>query len=190
MLKCYVKIFEANLADDHEVTLTNLEDATLEDLTAEGAYIFVCSTYGDGDLPASAIDFGDMIEAEKPDLSAMTFSIFGLGDMDYEETYNNGSQRLLDLLMLDAVWTQHGPRGLHDASSGEPPEDSALPWVKRLLGRHCPRKACLMTIHPYESLVRRGALSGAFAADFAGKYKIAECSIKKCTLPAKLKQHI
>ena len=33
---------EANLAADHEVTLTNLEDATLEDLTAEGAYIFVC----------------------------------------------------------------------------------------------------------------------------------------------------
>ena len=55
---------EANLAADHEVTLTNLEDATLEDLTAEGAYIFVCSTYGDGDLPASAIDFGAIIETK------------------------------------------------------------------------------------------------------------------------------
>ena len=123
---------EANLAADHEVTLTNLEDATLENLTAEGAYIFVCSTYGDGDLPASAIDFGAMIETEKPDLSAMKFSIFGLGDMDYEETYNNGSQRLLDLLTGCGA-TQHGPRGLHDASSGTPPEDSALPWVNACL---------------------------------------------------------
>ena len=120
---------QASLADEHEVTLTNLEDAALADLTAEGTYIFVCSTYGDGDLPASAIDFGEMIEAEKPDLSAMTFSIFGLGDMDYEETYNNGSQRLLDLL-IGCGGTQHGPRGLHDASSGKPPEDSVLPWVK------------------------------------------------------------
>ena len=119
---------EASLTTKHEVTMTNLEDATQEDLTAQGVYIFVCSTYGDGDLPASAIDFGEMMEADKPDLSAMTFSIFGLGDMDYEETYNNGSQRLLDLLTGCGA-TQHGPRGLYDASSGKPPEDSALPWV-------------------------------------------------------------
>ena len=119
---------EASLTAKHEVTMTNLEDATQEDLTAQGVYIFVCSTYGDGDLPASAIDFGEMMEADKPDLSAMTFSIFGLGDMDYEETYNNGSQRLLDLLTGCGA-TQHGPRGLYDASSGKPPEDSALPWV-------------------------------------------------------------
>ena len=119
---------EASLTAKHEVTITNLEDATQGDLTAQGVYIFVCSTYGDGDLPASAIDFGEMMEADKPDLSAMTFSIFGLGDMDYEETYNNGSQRLLDLLTGCGA-TQHGPRGLYDASSGKPPEDSALPWV-------------------------------------------------------------
>ena len=119
---------EASLTAKHEVTMTNLEDATQEDLTAQGVYIFVCSTYGDGDLPASAINFGEMMEADKPDLSAMTFSIFGLGDMDYEETYNNGSQRLLDLLTGCGA-TQHGPRGLYDASSGKPPEDSALPWV-------------------------------------------------------------
>ena len=119
---------EASLTAKHEVTMTNLEDATQEDLTAQGVYIFVCSTYGDGDLPASAIDFGEMMEADKPDLSAMTFLIFGLGDMDYEETYNNGSQRLLDLLTGCGA-TQHGPRGLYDASSGKPPEDSALPWV-------------------------------------------------------------
>ena len=119
---------EASLTAKHEVTMTNLEDATQENLTAQGVYIFVCSTYGDGDLPASAIDFGEMMEADKPDLSAMTFSIFGLGDMDYEETYNNGSQRLLDLLTGCGA-TQHGPRGLYDASSGKPPEDSALPWV-------------------------------------------------------------
>ena len=119
---------EASLTAKHEVTITNLEDATQGDLTAQGVYIFVCSTYGDGDLPASAINFGEMMEADKPDLSAMTFSIFGLGDMDYEETYNNGSQRLLDLLTGCGA-TQHGPRGLYDASSGKPPEDSALPWV-------------------------------------------------------------
>ena len=119
---------EASLTANHEVIMTNLEDATQEDLTVQGVYIFVCSTYGDGDLPASAIDFGEMMEADKPDLSAMTFLIFGLGDMDYEETYNNGSQRLLDLLTGCGA-TQHGPRGLYDASSGKPPEDSALPWV-------------------------------------------------------------
>ena len=123
---------ESNLSGDYEVAMTNLEDATMEHLTADGFYIFICSTYGDGDLPASAIDFGDMVKTDRPDLSAMTFSIFGLGDIDYDETYNHGSKQLSELLVGCGA-TLHGPRGLHDASSGEPPEDRAMPWVEARL---------------------------------------------------------
>ena len=124
---------ESKLSSDHEVVVMNLEDAALEHLTVGKFYIFICSSYGDGDLPESAIDFGDMIEAEKPNLSVVKFSIFGLGDTDCKKTYNNGSQRLMGLLI--ACCSQlHGPRGLlHYASSMEPSEDSALPWEQARL---------------------------------------------------------
>lgn len=123
---------ESNLSSDHEVLVMNLENAALEHLTVGKFYIFVCSTYGDDDLPASAIDFGDMIKAEKPNLSVVKFSIFGLGDTDYKKTYNNDSQRLMALLFVCGAQV-HGPWGLHDTSSMEPPDYSALPWVQARL---------------------------------------------------------
>ena len=110
----------------------NLEDTALEHLTVGKFYIFICSTCGDDDLPASAIDFGDMIKEEKPNLCVVKFSIFGLGDTDYKETYNNGSQRLMGLLFACGAQLL-GPWGLHDASSMEPPDYSALPWVQARL---------------------------------------------------------
>ena len=62
----------------------NLEDAALEHLTVGKFYIFICLTFGNDDLPAYAIDFGDMIKAEKPNLSVVKFSIFGLGYTNYK----------------------------------------------------------------------------------------------------------
>ena len=54
-------------------------------------------------------------------------------DSSPKKTYNNGSQRLMGLLI--ACCSQlHGPRGLlHYASSMEPSEDSALPWEQARL---------------------------------------------------------
>ena len=75
---------ESNLSSDHEAVVMNLEDTALEHLTVGKFYIFICSTCGDDDLPASAIDFGDMIKAEKPNLSVVKFSIFGLGYTNYK----------------------------------------------------------------------------------------------------------
>ncbi|QOL81324.1 flavodoxin domain-containing protein [Pseudooceanicola spongiae] len=118
---------EAHLEGDHEVEMANLADTDPADLAADTFHLVVCSTYGDGDLPASAQPFGEALEADQPDLSAIHFAIFGLGDSSYE-TYNQGSEKLAALL---ATYGAHqvGDRVIHDAMGGDMAEDLALPWA-------------------------------------------------------------
>ncbi|MFZ1775200.1 MAG: flavodoxin domain-containing protein, partial [Rhizobiaceae bacterium] len=100
-------------------------------------YLFVCSTYGDGELPASAKPFGAAMDVRKPDLSAVRFAVFGLGDSEYEETFNHGSKRIMDL-MEAAGAKRIGDRVTHDASGSDMAEDIALPWaddIVELAGR-------------------------------------------------------
>lgn len=124
----------AELSDDHDVDAANLEDTGTGDLDPGTVYVFVCSTYGEGDLPASAIPFADALREDAPDLSGLRYAMFGLGDSSYEETYNNGSLRLAAL--LDGCGASMiGERGLHDAASGDGPEEAAIPWIKSCLER-------------------------------------------------------
>ena len=123
---------EADLADEYEVTVSDILEIGIEDLTQDAFYVFVSSTTGVGDMPDSAIDFATEIREAKPDLSNMNYAIFGLGDEGYGETYNMGSQQLSDLLKKFGA-KQVGQRGLFDASTGEEPEEIAIPWLRHIL---------------------------------------------------------
>lgn len=123
---------EEALSDSHEISVTDIMHLAPDDLFDGSFYVFISSTTGRGELPDSATDFVADLNDVKPDLSALNFAIFGLGDMGYAETFNMGSQRLADLLTgLGA--TQIGERGLHDASADDEPEDIAIPWVNDIL---------------------------------------------------------
>lgn len=124
---------EIDLGDTWDCALQNLADVDPATLDAETFYIVVTSTYGNGDLPTTAVPFYDRLEAEKPDLSQMRFAIFGLGDMVFEATFAHGSERLMEMLLACGA-TMVGTRGIHDASTTLPPEDIALPWVHEILG--------------------------------------------------------
>ena len=113
---------------EHDVEITSLADVTPDDLDADTFHILVTSTHGNGDLPAAAAGFADALEEQAPDLTGITFAIFGLGDMVFEETFNHGSKRLLALMLAQKA-TQISERGLHDASTGSMPEDVAIPWL-------------------------------------------------------------
>ena len=123
---------EDELSGAHEVTVTDIMHLAIDDLYDGSFFVFISSTTGRGELPDSATDFVADLNDAKPDLSALNFAIFGLGDMGYAETFNMGSQRLADLLTgLGA--SQVGARGLHDASADNEPEDIAIPWVNDIL---------------------------------------------------------
>ncbi|MDR5654204.1 flavodoxin domain-containing protein [Ruixingdingia sedimenti] len=118
----------AHLGAGHDVACTNLSDFAPGDFTPDRFYLVICSTYGDGELPASAKPFAAAMEAERPDLSGIHFAIFGLGDTEYDTTHNFGSRIIADLLTGQGA-TQVGPRVTHDASGSEMAEDLAMDWA-------------------------------------------------------------
>ncbi len=122
----------SELEDEHEVDCKNLSDFELGDFDPERVYLIVCSTYGDGDLPASAQPFAKALASATPDLTGVHFAIFGLGDSEYDETFNFGSKRLADLLTSHGA-VQIGERLIHDASGSDMAEDLAFPWAKSVV---------------------------------------------------------
>ena len=114
-----------------EVTGLDMGDAGAGDLDPASIYLVLCSTHGEGGLPASAVPFAEMLDEEKPDLSGIRYAMFGLGDSSYE-IYSRGSERIDErLAALGAM--RVGEYGRHDASDGSLPNDPALAWARETL---------------------------------------------------------
>jgi MioC protein len=118
--------------DDGETTVaTKLMDGLDPSVFADrgAAYLICTSTYGQGDVPDNAKKLYDALCGEKPDLAGVRYGVFGLGDRTYAETFNFGGKRFDDILtQLGAE--RVGERYMHDASSGQLPEEIALDWVQ------------------------------------------------------------
>lgn len=122
---------QAELEDAHEVACENLEDFAPADFDADCFYLLVCSTYGDGDLPASAQPFAEAMATGTPDLNGVHFAVFGLGDREYD-TFAQGSEKLAALMATHGA-TQLGDRAIHDASGDDLAEDLAFPWAQAMV---------------------------------------------------------
>lgn len=122
----------SKLSNAHDVMVSSLDEVEPTSLDANSFYVLVSATFGSGELPESAQAFSKALEEHKPDLTGIRFTVFGLGDRSFGETFNNGSQILMmQMLACNAEMT--GERGLHDASSTDLPQNIALPWLKEIL---------------------------------------------------------
>lgn len=120
---------QTELKKDHEVNCLNLCDMEPSDFDVGSFYIMICSTYGEGELPASAQPFAEAMDGQAPDLTNIYFAIFGMGDSEYNETFNHGSKRLANMMISHGA-VQLGERVAHDASGDELVEDLAMPWAE------------------------------------------------------------
>jgi MioC protein len=109
-------------------TIADMTDFDVADFTSEDAYIVVCSTHGDGELPSGARPLFDALDEQRPDLTGIRFSIFGLGDSSYE-TYSHGSE-IIDEQLRGLGAQRVGEYGRHDATDGSLPNDGALEWLR------------------------------------------------------------
>jgi MioC protein len=110
---------------DIELEMMDFVEASV--FEQDAIFLVVTSTYGQGDVPDNAKAFYDALCAQRPDLSRVRYGVFGLGDRTYAQTFNNGGKRFDDILgELGAK--RLGERAMHDASSGDLPEDVALEW--------------------------------------------------------------
>jgi len=122
----------AQLADDYETEISDLRDFDPANLAPASFYIVVCSSYGEGELPDSALPFSEALDALAPDLTGLRYAMFGLGDTFYEETYSQGSE-IIDRRFAELGATRVGEYGRHDASTWDPPSDRALEWLPTIV---------------------------------------------------------
>ena len=95
--------------------------------SGSGVFLICTSTYGQGDVPDNARNLYEDLKAKRPDLSAVRYGVFGLGDRTYAETFNFGGKRFDDIL-TELGAKRIGERVQHDASSGTLPEEVAAEW--------------------------------------------------------------
>ncbi|MEM7563754.1 MAG: flavodoxin domain-containing protein [Pseudomonadota bacterium] len=112
-----------------ETSIQSLEDIDPESLSGDVFYVVSCSTYGSGDIPATAQEFYEKLTTDKPDLSHVRFAIFGLGDRTFYGTFCEGSEKIMNALK-DCGATQVGERGISDAATGAFPEEDAVVWIE------------------------------------------------------------
>jgi MioC protein len=97
---------------------------------ANGGLFLICtSTYGQGDVPDNALGLYEDLQEAKPDLSAVRFGVFAMGDSTYDSTYCEGG-KMFDKLLTELGASRIGDVEEHDASSGTMAEDAGAKWIK------------------------------------------------------------
>ena len=76
----------ARLAESHGMvaTVTAMDAIEPDGLASIDRALIICSTYGEGDMPDNAQELWDAVNADKPDLSKLNYSVLALGDHAYE----------------------------------------------------------------------------------------------------------
>jgi len=120
---------------DVEVRVEDMSDFDPADLDPRDLYLVVCSSHGDGDLPAGARPFFDSLEQSQRDLTGFRYAMFGLGDRAYVDTYSQGSEHL-DRLFARLGAIRIGEYGRHDASGFEDPSEVGIAWAQAIIAEH------------------------------------------------------
>jgi MioC protein len=116
-------------SEGHAAEILPMDRLRAEAFAEGGLYLLCTSTYGQGDVPDNGRDFFEALEHERPDLSQVSFGLFGLGDSTYADTFCFGGKRFQRLL-TELGATLLGQPFYHDASSGTLPEEEAVGWLK------------------------------------------------------------
>lgn len=112
----------------HEVSVTMMDEVEPDTLVAGGLFLICTSTYGFGNIPDNAFELVERLEKEKPDLSAMEYGLFVLGDRTYSDTFC-GAGTHFDQLLTSLGARRHGDMKCNDASSTDLPEEVAPEWA-------------------------------------------------------------
>ena len=122
----------AEYCESNEINTKVLEMDNLDisEIINANCPILICSsTYGQGDVPDGSQDFYNELKKIAPNLSNIKYSIFGLGDMTYRDTFAYGGKKFFDLLNSLGANSLAEPF-YHDASDGTLPEEVAVDWFK------------------------------------------------------------
>ncbi len=115
-------------AAGHQATIRVMDGLDAALFQGGGTFLICTSTYGQGDVPDNAQALYNSLEAEKPNLTGVTYGVIALGDRTYKDTYCHGGIRF-DKLLTELGARRAGDILQHDASSGTLPEELAAQWI-------------------------------------------------------------
>ena len=119
----------------HQASIQMMDCLDAGAFSNSGPFLICTSTYGQGDVPDNAQALFNSLEAERPDLSSVTYGVIALGDRTYKDTYCQGGLRF-DRLLAELGAKRVGDILMHDASSGTLPEEVAAQWVVPWVEQH------------------------------------------------------
>jgi len=119
----------------HQASIQIMDGLDASAFSSGGPFLVCTSTYGQGDVPDNAQALFNSLEAERPDLSSVTYGVIALGDRTYKDTYCLGGLRF-DKLLTELGAKRAGEILMHDASSGTLPEEVAAQWVVPWVEQH------------------------------------------------------
>lgn len=93
--------------------------------------LFISSTTGQGDIPPNLEPFVLELESTFPLLKGKPFTVVGLGDSSYGETYCGAGRRLFALLE-ELQGEARAPLLKVDACETLDPQDEVLPWLREV----------------------------------------------------------
>ena len=122
----------AKALPDRGIEVVNMADADTGVFEPGALYLISCATHGGGELPGFAQFLHDDLHDLSPDLTGVTYAMFGLGDTSYNEKFNRGSKQFDELLAsLGAV--RIGPFGEHDEIAHQDHVALGVAWAERVL---------------------------------------------------------
>ena len=86
----------------YTVSLSNVCEYDIKQLTEERLVLVIASTWGDGDPPEEAVEFSEALDDATLDLSGTSYCILALGDTDYTEFCGFGRKLDNDFKRLGA----------------------------------------------------------------------------------------
>lgn len=120
------------LSERFSVEIEDMSDVDIATLGADDFFLVVCSTTGQGDLPATAIPFHDQLSDERPDLTGMRYGILGRGDSNYKDTYSQGSEHI-DRILTELGAQRVGEYGREDAADIHADDEVVLEWANGVI---------------------------------------------------------
>lgn len=106
----------------HSPDLTDFEQAK--------RILVICSTTGRGDVPQNLARFVLQLQMTTPDMCGKPFSVIGIGDTSYGDSFCGAARKIFQLL-TDLGGEPMTELLAIDVSETLLPEEVVLPWIER-----------------------------------------------------------